>query len=147
MEQNYRIRYNLISADFDAQTGVSIVTIGTDLGIFKGHARVHESDKEFTSEIRGCTIAELKACEKYANAKVNYYQTQLKALNRFFNVMKDTREYNEKAFYVKQLNHIIKDLKDREKFWTHNIYALNHRLMNYIKDLEDYKKIIKMRHD
>lgn len=46
---------------FNKETGIALVTISDKFGISKGRARVHDEDKELTSEFTGLTIAEMKA--------------------------------------------------------------------------------------
>ena len=93
----------LLSAKADKDSGVSIVRIGTDMGEFEGIAECCLEDYPNFSNYFGCSIAEIRAMQKYAKAKVKDIRAQLKSLRDFYKTMEGTRTWDPNAFYVKKL--------------------------------------------
>lgn len=124
--------YKLISAKYDTETMASIVTIGTDLGIFEGIVTIREEDVPYASRYFGCELAELRAYINYAKAKVKYYSAQRTALVNFYKTMKDTREFNTNAYYVKQLDRHIQEVTEQKNSWNrivHECQKAYHKLV------------------
>ena len=69
MEKKFKVNYSL----FDPTTGISMTRIETKIGTFVGTAFLQDEDKENTSKLAGCRLAELKAMR-------NYYITLVKRL-------------------------------------------------------------------
>ena len=114
--------YKLISAKYDTETMASIVTIGTDLGIFEGIVTIREEDVPYASRYFGCELAELRAYINYAKAKVKHYSVQRIALVNFYKTMKDTREFSSGAYYIKQLDRHIQEITEHKNSWNRIVH-------------------------
>lgn len=120
------MKFKLIRSIFDEQTGLSSVTIATDLGFFTGYAQLHEDDKAVASSFCGCRYAELRAIQKYVKKRVSLYAYKLQALNNYLSYIKSRSDFKEsecKKLY-KYINHIKKERdtwKKKDKSLTNAI--------------------------
>lgn len=123
----------LLSSIFDAETGISTVTIQTELGIFQGRARLHPDDRDNASNLAGCRLAEERAILKYFKTLLKYKKIEFKALNHIYKDLYDNDAFDDKIFH--RLN-----LQLRNRTNEMNI------LKEEIKNIEDYiQKSILMR--
>lgn len=62
----------LLQSNYDEASGHSYVKIGTECGIFEGHAFLHPEDKNIASSFFGCEIAEYRATIEYFKKKLHF---------------------------------------------------------------------------
>ena len=88
----------LLHSNYDEASGHSYVKIGTDCGIFEGHAFLHPEDSEVASSFFGCEIAEYRATLEYFKKKLHFLnirQLSLLDLKRDYkNLQKDSFLYS-----------------------------------------------------
>ena len=88
-----------------------------------GEAICHPQDVDMVSEKTGCTIAERRAYIKYMQyQKENILKPELKALKKFYNVVNQSKYYNEQDYtnqmlirHIKRLEGDIESLKQEIK--------------------------------
>lgn len=110
--------YKILSSHCDFESGISTVTIGTDLGAFTGVSPCQDADRENFSQFFGCEIAELKAWRKYAKARKAVENTKLKALKEYAYRMEHTRNFDPSAYWYKQLIAEIAETSSRREQWS-----------------------------
>jgi hypothetical protein len=93
--------YSLISSDYNAETGESVVTIHTEEGNFTGRARLHPADADNASRFFGCQIAEQRAAIKWHKAQLRILREQEAAIFAF---IKETFGYDTNISTVKLFN-------------------------------------------
>ena len=82
-------KYHIVNAEYNENTGFSLIKISTPIGSFFGDARLNPEDKEagYDSRFFGCQLAELRAVIKYYKALVRIekevYKRELNFLNTF----------------------------------------------------------------
>ena len=116
MEKNFKISLSM----FDPTTGISIVRIETKIGTFVGTAFLQDEDKENSSQLAGCRLAELKA-------KREYYEALVKRLNLEARGMKQICDAIDTSIKVTDKN----DLRPAAKIAKRN----------YNKKLQEIKKV------
>ena len=113
------MKWKILNADFNKETGISKVNILTDLGNFEGKSKLHEEDKDIISNFEGCRYAELRAVVKYIKAKiknqkikVNTIKNLIINMEKLYNYAENTPEarFVRKQFYIEQKN--LQDLKE-----------------------------------
>ena len=113
------MKWKILNADFNRETGISKVNILTDLGNFEGKSKLHEEDKDIISNFEGCRYAELRAVVKYIKAKiknqkikVNTIKNLIINMEKLYNYAENTPEarFVRKQFYIEQKN--LQDLKE-----------------------------------
>ena len=87
------MKTSLIHSSYDKQTGTSVVGLGSKYGIFWGKSTLLDEDKNFESELRGCTYAEMKAYIKVKKAALKEERAILKGMN---NLYKSIMNYKDK---------------------------------------------------
>lgn len=128
-------KYHITKAEYNEDTGFSLVEISTPIGSFFGDARLNPEDKEagYDSRFFGCQLAELRAVIKYYKALVRIEKEVYKRELNFLNTFRQAKEYDDGAFYAKRLkktccitenkkNNLIRDLKalqEKEKKIPH----------------------------
>ena len=140
------IKWNIKDNSFNIETGISTITIATDLGFFQGTAKLHDEDRDIVSEFFGCRLAEARAAIKYIKQKNSILKYEINSLNRYFNNIKKIKYYNEKEKQVKMLQNELNDLHNK---YNNNQMAIqkikeniNWNINNYRKDCEAFKKAI-----
>lgn len=130
-------RIILLKSEFSMESGISEVTIDTDLGRFSGRSVASEEDKKWFSSYRGCQYAEIKAIRKYLKANIKKLKAELKTLQNLRDAFDNSDKCNEnsrewkilmKAIYQKQeeideeknrveslTNHLLKTIAERDK--------------------------------
>jgi hypothetical protein len=97
------------------------VTLGTDMGQFTATVDCRKEDWVYESRYFGFQLAEIKCEIEYARAKKKHYQAQLKALTEFWRNMSTTRNYDQDAFWVKQMRKKVDDIQLMIDFWDNRI--------------------------
>lgn len=78
--------YKLVSGFFDAETGISTVTIQFENGEkHTGIARLHPDDQNVASNYYGCHLAEYRAIKSWAKKYKKEYTILLKAYKDIYN--------------------------------------------------------------
>ena len=86
------MKTTIIHESYDKETGLSTVTLGSRYGIFSATSTLLEEDKDFASQLRGLTYAEMKAYIKVLKAGYKEQKTQLKGMT---NLLKAMRNYKD----------------------------------------------------
>ena len=110
-------KYTLMSSNYDPDSGVSVVKINTDVGVFEGIAHCHP-EEEYESRMFGCELAELRAIRKYLRELVKIGNAQLDALYHLYNSVYDMKDFNYDNFYASKIRRAMyakKDEIDRNK--------------------------------
>lgn len=87
------MKTSLIHSSYDKTSGISTVGLGSKYGVFWGTSTLLDEDKDFESEIRGCTYAEMKAYIKIKKAALKEERAILKGMN---NLYKSIMNYKDK---------------------------------------------------
>lgn len=140
-----KIQMKTIASDYNEKTGLSIVTISTDLGMFTGTAKLHPEDAEIASHFAGCRYAEMRAGIKYMKAKSRTAKYALKPLKYIYNNLKQMKTYNNNNKGIKMLEKEIYLLEDEIETFTMNTKTLQERLDKAINSRPDIIKDIKKR--
>lgn len=110
----------LINSEYDKESGISYVTIQTELGNFSETALLHPEDADFSSSFLGCEIAEYRAT-------INYFKKLLYRLNIEIKTLENLRidfirtykeEYHECMLLekrLKQKNKLKQEIKENIK--------------------------------
>ena len=115
------MNWKLKHANFDEISGISTVTIQTELGEFTGKAVLHEEDRDLISNFIGCKYAELRAAAKYGKALIRIQKTKVNTLKNLINNLDLLKDYDvntkearfiRKTYYIelKKLNQWKKNL-------------------------------------
>lgn len=94
--------YTLMHSEYNPETGVSIVKINTDVGVFEGRAKCHPEEK-YKSRYFGCQIAEGRALIAYQRALVKIGNAQLKSLFDLNTTFCQLRDYQKDNIYTSKL--------------------------------------------
>lgn len=139
-----KIKIKTIMSDYNQDTGLSKVTIATDLGQFTGYAKLHPEDKEIASNYAGCRYAEMRATVKYMKVKRRIAEYKLEPLNRIYNDLKSSKNFNENNKGVKMLQKQIYLLEDEKESFKNNVRSLESALSLAIEErpkiIEQMKK-------
>ena len=103
-----KIQMKTISSDYNEETGLSKVTVATDLGLITGYASLHPDDAEIASHFAGCRYAEMRAGIKYMKEKIKISKCQLEPLKRVYNILinkKNCHSWNQilKNLHLKKI--------------------------------------------
>lgn len=126
---------------------VYTVTIGTELGQFTASVFCRPEDRLHEIRYIGWELAEIKAEIKYSLAKKRKYENQFEIMNRYLRDMSNTRNYNESAYYVKQLHMRIEEIVEKinaEKMLINKLRNIYHEK---ILLFEEAKKRIKVKNN
>lgn len=131
-----KLQSTTIKSDYDTNTGLSKVTILTDIGSFDGYASLHPDDKDIESNFAGCRYAEMRANIKYMKMKKKIFEAQLKSLKSVYN---QTR--NKKALKVLEKEiYLIEDNKETISLY---IKSLSDKLTDMMNSRPDVIRFIK----
>lgn len=115
-----KIQMQTIASDYSESTGISSVTLSTDLGEFIGYAKLHPDDAEIASYFAGCRYAEMRAAIKYMKAKARTARYALEPLKRIYNNLSQMNSFDKNNKGIKMLEKEIYLLEDEiETFNTH----------------------------
>ena len=143
-------KVKMIEANYNAETGVSIVTIDTPYGKFFGKSILHPEDVDIKSNFQGCKYAEMRAIVKYGKERSKKIKNELHTLEVLVNNMEKLKDYNKdsrearfirKQYYIKrkEYNDLMKDIDKLNNL-------IFNEMQNYRKNVEDlYKKVEKNR--
>lgn len=142
-----KIQMKTIASDYNEETGLSSITIATDIGLITGYASLHPEDAEIASHYAGCRYAEMRAGIKYMKSKAKIAKYQLEPLKRIYNELINKKNYNINNMGIKLLEREIYTLEDDIETYNTHARTLNERLQkaiearpNLIKDMMNKKK-------
>lgn len=108
------MKYKLIKAEYNLDTGVSTVTIGCRLGQFTGTAKLHpEEDVDLRSRYFGCELAESRACVKALKALRREYKNKAAALNEVNSIVKSLKDYNPYTNECRKIRRVYYEYQDK----------------------------------
>lgn len=124
MEKKFKVSYS----DFDPTTGISVTRIETKIGTFVGTAFLQDEDKENTSKLAGCRLAELKAMRNYYIALIKRLKLEARGMKQICDAIDTSikitgkndlrpaakiakRNYNKKLREIKIIEQKIRDIK------------------------------------
>lgn len=139
-----KIQIKTIASDYNEDTGLSKVTLSTDLGEFTGYSKLHPEDKEIASHYAGCRYAEMRAGIKYMKAKARIVKYQLEPLNRIYKSLIQMNSFDNDNKGAKMLEKEIYLLEDELETFNTNAKTLQERLDKAIEArpsiIEDIQK-------
>lgn len=129
------MKYKLLKAEYNKETGISTVTIQNKYGIFTGTSTLREEDEKYSSEYTGCYIAELKAVRKsyqYAFKIAKMKRDILLPIQYSTNCY----DYSEYVYQTrKSLENQMADLYERIKEITSQIFFYIEKRENLLKKI------------
>lgn len=136
---------NRISTRWNDDMGVAICTIVTSNGdTVTGYAECSEKDKDMISEKVGCTIAEKRAYIEYLRyIRDKELKPELKALNKFYNVINQSKYYNEADYSNQMLLRAINRLETDITALKDELAAAKKELSEYIQDKEIFYQSVR----
>ena len=125
METNIKLSLG----EFDPTTGISMTKIETKIGTFVGTAFLQDEDKENTSKLAGCRLAELKAMRNYYISLVKRLKLEARGMKQICDAIDTSikatdkndlrpaakiakRNYNKKLREIKIVEQKITDVKN-----------------------------------
>jgi len=139
------IKWKMLYADYDQDTGISKVWIRTEIGTFSGTAYLHDEDRDIASNFEGCRYAEMRAVIKYVHTKVKTLKVKYSALLDVDNSFKATKPYVENKYtriLDNKLNNLDNQIKDLELYEEKLKQSLYYQMSNYRKTKEILNKKI-----
>ena len=108
----------LTEAHFDEESGISCVTLDTDLGKFYGYAFLNkEEDADIASAYFGCELAEMEATLQYYDKKRHLLAQGLEALYSFRVDLKRNPQYDSESFEVQLLDRRINQKENQKRIY------------------------------
>lgn len=108
----------LTESHFDEESGISCVTLDTDLGKFYGYAFLNkEEDAEIASAYFGCELAEMEATLQYYDKKRYLLAQGLEALYSFRVDLKRNPQYNSESFEAQLLDRRITQKENQKRIY------------------------------
>lgn len=135
-----KIQMKTIASEYNEETGISRVTLWTDLGCFEGVAKLHPDDKETASHFAGCRYAEMRAMIKYGKMKMKVIDNQLDVLKKIANELKSKKLYKDNSYGVKLLEKNIYVLADEKETYKGYVSNLQKKLADDIKARDELIK-------
>jgi pantothenate synthetase len=111
-------------ANYDKTSGVSIVTIITELGEFTGVSRLHEDDKENASSFFGCEIAEMRALIAYSKRNQLITSHQYKAIKDMYKNLEQMKDFNKESVEARKIRRKLYELSEEWRQWKDNVKSL-----------------------
>ena len=131
------MKYRLLFAEFNKETGISKAIIQTDLGIFTGQTILHEEDKDIASNFQGCMYAETRAVTNYVKEKCRILNIEIKTLSNLLDNLKQLRCYNADN---KEMRFIFNTLNKKQKRYE----KLKNQIImveeNLYRQMRDYRQ-------
>lgn len=127
------MKIKMIYSNFDEKTGISEVTIMTDIGEFKGTSKLHEEDRNISSHFAGCRYAEMRAIIKYMKQKVKNLQMQIKGLEDFQSNLSTRSDYNHNSIENSKARRRIYELKKQVVCWKEKINSLTTKMLTMME--------------
>lgn len=119
----------LLQSNFDEETGISSVTIGTDYGQFNATSKLHNEDLNISSSYAGCEYAEMRAIIKYMKKRIEVINNQIKGLENYQKQLSDRADYNPKSSENIVLRKQLEILNNEKKDWHRKKDSLTNSLI------------------
>lgn len=119
----------LLQSNFDEETGISSVTIGTDYGQFHATSKLHNEDLDISSSYAGCEYAEMRAIIKYMKKRIEVINNQIKGLENYQKQLLDRADYNPKSSENIVLRKQLEILNNEKKDWHRKKDSLTNSLI------------------
>ena len=133
------MKIKMIKSNFDEITGISEVTIATDIGEFSGTSKLHDEDRNISSSFAGCQYAEMRAVIKYMKRKMHDLDMQIKGLTDFQSSLKCRKDYNHICVENSKARRRIYELNKQKEIWEKRINSLYERML---RNMEQREKVI-----
>ena len=133
------MKIKMIKSNFDEITGISEVTIATDIGEFSGTSKLHDEDRNISSSFAGCQYAEMRAVIKYMKRKMHDLDMQIKGLTDFQSSLKCRKDYNHICVENSKARRRIYELNKQKEIWKKRINSLYERML---RNMEQREKVI-----
>ena len=119
--------YTLVYSNYDEDTGVSIVKINTDVGVFTGSAKCHP-DEKIKSKYYGCQLAEGRALLAYQRELVKIGKAQRDALFNLNTTVCQLRDYQKDNIYTSKIRRAMYEKQEWIDKREEEIYRLKLRI-------------------
>lgn len=133
------MKIKMIKSNFDEITGISEVTIATDIGEFSGTSKLHDEDRNISSSFAGCQYAEMRAVIKYMKRKMHDLDMQIKGLTDFQSSLKCRKDYNHICVENSKARRRIYELNKQKEIWEKRMNSLYERML---RNMEQREKVI-----
>ena len=133
------MKIKMIKSNFDEITGISEVTIATDIVEFSGTSKLHDEDRNISSSFAGCQYAEMRAVIKYMKRKMHDLDMQIKGLTDFQSSLKCRKDYNHISIENSKARRRIYELNKQKEIWEKRINSLHERML---RNMEQREKVI-----
>ena len=133
------MKIKMIKSNFDEITGISEVTIATDIGEFSGISKLHDEDRNISSSFAGCQYAEMRAVIKYMKRKMHDLDMQIKGLTDFQSSLKCRKDYNHICVENSKARRRIYELNKQKEIWEKRMNSLYERML---RNMEQREKVI-----
>ena len=133
------MKIKMIKSNFDEITGISEVTIATDIGEFSGTSKLHDEDRNISSSFAGCQYAEMRAVIKYMKRKMHDLDMQIKGLTDFQSSLKCRKDYNHISIENSKARRRIYELNKQKEIWKKRMNSLYERML---RNMEQREKVI-----
>ena len=133
------MKIKMIKSNFDEITGISEVTIATDIGEFSGTSKLHDEDRNISSSFAGCQYAEMRAVIKYMKRKMHDLDMQIKGLTDFQSSLKCRKDYNHISIENSKARRRIYELNRQKEIWEKRMNSLYERML---RNMEQREKVI-----
>lgn len=133
------MKIKMIKSNFDEETGISEVTIATDIGEFTGISKLHDEDRNISSNFAGCQYAEMRAIIKYMKRKIRDLDMQIKGLTDFQSNLKCRNDYNHISVENSKARRRIYELNKQKEIWKKRINSLYEKML---RNMEQREKVI-----
>ena len=133
------MKIKMIKSNFDEITGISEVTIATDIGEFSGTSKLHDEDRNISSSFAGCQYAEMRAVIKYMKRKMHDLDMQIKGLTDFQSSLKCRKDYNHISIENSKARRRIYELNKQKEIWKKRMNSLYKRML---RNMEQREKVI-----
>lgn len=133
------MKIKMIKSNFDEMTGISEVTIATDIGEFSGTSKLHDEDRNISSSFAGCQYAEMKAIIKYMKYRVKIINERIKGLDNCRKTLENKKNYNHNSDENRTIRKQIYILNKQKQELKNKISSLHDRMM---RNMEQREKII-----
>ena len=133
------MKIKMIKSNFDEITGISEVTIATDIGEFFGTSKLHDEDRNISSSFAGCQYAEMRAVIKYMKRKMHDLDMQIKGLTDFQSSLKCRKDYNHICVENSKARRRIYELNKQKEIWEKRMNSLYEKML---RNMEQREKVI-----
>ena len=137
------MKIKVLYANYDEDTGKSIVTIATDIGQFTGSSQLAEEDKDIASRYAGCEFAEMRAHIKYWKAKKFIYEQRMKALIDLEKNLKGRSDYDPYCTECRKIRRAIYEYRDLITECAGKVELITNKLQEVIVKREQTARRVK----